>query len=247
MARTGLEGLLAESGVKLGNDRILTVNPSLPSALDVMALTNPDAENAIAKAFNPEAANPTRFFFRNVRTVDPIEGGRGGSKTAEQLLLVPADIGVWAETNFDIDPTELAEQLRRSRERLIKTLSRKHLCMAVTVTEGSAPPPGMPRDMAHAGLGKKTPRMVVFGSASWITDESLARGVVRMDLFQSCVSWLRDRAAPGGGSGGATKKRKDYESNISPEVVNRVLWLPLVLMMMTVIVLGTGVWVVRRR
>ena len=63
-------------------------------------------------------------------------------------------------------------------------------------------PPGMPRDAAHMGQTKETPRLVVFGTAGWLNDESLAgeRGIERMDLFNNCVSWLRERSTIGASS-----------------------------------------------
>jgi hypothetical protein len=49
-----------------------------------------------------------------------------------------------------------------------------------------------------------------------------------------------DEGAPG-------IKRKFYDLNVTPDKVSRLKYLPVVLMTLVVIALGTGVWVVRRR
>jgi len=106
----------------------------------------------------------------------------------------------------------------------------------------------VPRDRAHAGVVKDTPRMVVFGTANWVSDEGLNgnQANLRADLFSSCISWLREKA-----SVGITippKTRKEYVLNVkTPEAISRMHFLPLGLMVLAVIGLGTGVWVVRRR
>ena len=108
----------------------------------------------------------------------------------------------------------------------------------------------MPRDAAHAGAGKEkeTPRMIVFGSASWLSDENLSgrQGTTGTELILSCISWLRDKSATTGITVEA-KKRKEYKLGIEPQGINRLKFLPSVLMMLAVLVLGTGVWIVRRR
>ena len=70
MTPTGLEGLLGEFNVKLGNDRIMNITARDP--LEVLAVTNPQSPNPIAKAFHPSPEEQVKFFFRNVRTVDTL-------------------------------------------------------------------------------------------------------------------------------------------------------------------------------
>jgi hypothetical protein len=239
MAPTGLEGLLTEFNVKLGNDRVLTVRP--PNPLALVAVTSPTSQNPIAKAFN-SPDQQTIFQFHNVRTVEPL-GEKPGGMTADRLLLVPPQYGFWAESRLGQDPSVLAAALRDDEERMNKLFTGKPLCIAVAVSETSG---GAPRDMAHAGVNKETPRMVVFGAADWINDESLSsRAASRMDLFNSCVSWLREKSSIGQVI--EAKKRKEYELNIPPQETTRLYFLPPALMILGIIGLGTGVWVVRRR
>jgi hypothetical protein len=240
MAPTGLEGMLAEHNVKLGNDRVLTVRP--PDPLSLVAVTAPNSQNPIAKAFN-SPDQQTIFQFRDVRTVEPLSDKPGGALTVDRLLLVPPQYGFWAEPRLGQDPSVLAAALREDEDRMDKVFRGKPLCIAVTASETSG---GAPRDMAHAGLNKETPRMVVFGAADWINDESLtSRAASRMDLFNSCVSWLREKSSIGQII--EPKKRKEYELNIPPQETTRLYFLPPALMILGIIGLGTGVWVVRRR
>jgi hypothetical protein len=242
MAPTGLEGLLAEHNVKLGNDRILTVSRRDP--LDVVAVTNPKSPNPVAKAFNPDRGQQTVFLFHNCRTVEPLADKPGGGFAAEQLMMVPKQYGFWAETNLNRDPVRRAEAVRDNEELQDKLFGGKPLCIAVAVSESAGG--GAPRDMAHAGLIKETPRMVVFGAAEWIGDDALAGGgATRLDLFNSLISWVREKSSIGKKI--EPKKRKEYELGIAPQDAGRLVWLPLGLMLLGVIGVGTGVWVVRRK
>jgi hypothetical protein len=241
--KTGLEGFLGEYGVTLGNNRVL--NLRTPNPLDVFAVPDPEG-GALAKAFAPDPRQLTLFQFEDSRSVEPPRNP-GGRHSVSSVLLALPQMGIWKETNFDIDPVDFRNRLRRNPELLKKVLSEEPISIAVAVSDAGAPP-GMPRDPAHAGAMKETPRMVVFGTSGWITDDGLRgrQSTLRLDLFNSCVSWLRDTSTLGitGGEdspGGIT--RKEYDLNVAPDNVTRLQWLPLLLMMLGVIALGTGVWV----
>lgn len=244
LVRTGLEGLLAEYQVQLGDDRIVT--PLLRNPLLVIALAPPNAQNPVAKSFAPSPRSRIQFRFENVRSVEPIEAKGPGGKNVDKLLLVPATIGPVLQTNFNSDPNSLADALRGDEDKFDKMRSRRDVTIGVAVTEGGTPP-GMPRDAAHAGALKETPRLVVIGSAGWVSDENLGggEGALNYDLFNSCVSWLRERSTIGQTIEG--KKRKEYVVGLPETEKGRLAYLPLGLLLLVVIGLGTGVWVVRRR
>jgi len=69
MATTGLEALVAEYGVKVNNDRVVSVDPDLSPPTRVVVRTNPQLrDNAITRAFSPEGATvATAFLFDDVR------------------------------------------------------------------------------------------------------------------------------------------------------------------------------------
>jgi hypothetical protein len=105
----------------------------------------------------------------------------------------------------------------------------------------------MPRDAAHAGMLKETPRMVVFGSSEWVTDATIGGrfGDVYADLFESCLNWMREKSAIGLKI--PPKERPSYTLNVPEAGMMRLLFLPLGLILLGIIGLGCGVWVVRRR
>lgn len=247
MMKTGLEELLAEYNVRVGMNRILTPNLRVPTA--VICWAAEDSTNPIARAFQSDPRNIRTFEFFDARTIDPLmPEDKGGTKSVQRLMeTVPlAEVHYWAETDFNRDPAAAAEALRNDPALAEKRLSRTPLCVAVAVSDTTATP-GMPRDMAHAGLQKDTPRMVVFGTAGWLANDVLegARGRVNVDLFNSCVSWLREKSSLGVTIEG--KKRKEYDPNLQSPDAGRLLYLPLGLLLLGVVGLGTGVWVVRRR
>jgi hypothetical protein len=244
---TGLEPLLTEYNVKLGKNRVLTVQPRLPPDM-VIALTEDQATNPIAKAF-PE----TNFPLQNTRTVEPL--AERGKAQVDSLLLVPPSLGVWASTDFAESPSDQRARLHDDRALMRKTISEKPLSVAVVVSEGGADP-AMPKDAAHAMARKDTPRMVVFGSSSWVTDEGLRGelGPDRVALFTTCVGWLQGSEALGKAPEDTEKKRQIYTPNIKEEnkewLYRLPVWfapLPMLLMVAMVAVIGAGVWVVRRR
>jgi hypothetical protein len=247
MAPTGLEGLLREFGVSAGNNHILSLAvESDPGHLPVV--TNPGSSNPVARAYFTESQQ-TLFHFFDARTLTAQPAGpeAEGNFTAEELALAFPQFGVWAEEDLNAaaTPSALADQLRRDAAKQKQKLSRRPLCVAVAVTESNSAglPPG------HPGMTKdKTPRMVVFGDASWVSNKVAANtniGAAHADLFLSCLAWLRER--PEVGETIATKDRDTYALGLQPGAVNRLERLPTFLMLIGVVTLGGGVWVVRRR
>jgi hypothetical protein len=245
-ARTGLEEFLAENNVKLGMNRILS--PDIRPPTGVVCWTAEDSPNPVARAFHLGATSFRQFVFLDARTVDPLapDDRGGGPKVVQPLMETLPGIRYWAETDANRDPTAAAAAINNDPTLAEKRLSKGPLTIAVATLDSGAPP-GMPRDMAHAGLQKDTPRMVVFGSAGWLSNERLedASGRVNVDLFNSCVQWLREKSSLGVTIEG--KKRKEYDPNLLPQDAGRVLYLPLGLLLLSVVGLGLGVWVVRRR
>ena len=101
--------------------------------------------------------------------------------------------------------------------------------MAVTVSD---------RDPKEPGRGDR-PRMVVFGDASIASNVS-SRGY---DLLTSSFEWLAERPQNMG-----IEPKESSSFTLQPGTnVSRMVWLPLGLMALGFLGLGTGVWVVRRR
>src|SRR5262249_54270843 len=117
---------------------------------------------------------------------------------------------------------------------------------SVVVAVGE-PQPMAPRD-PHAFMRQpeQKPRLVVFGSASFASNPYMAEssGQLNYDLFSSALAWLRQRPSS---IGLKAKERNIFVLNVGDEVISRMHWLPVTFMLITIIGLGTGVWLIRRR
>jgi hypothetical protein len=238
--QTGLERLLAEYNVQVGNDRIISAGIQNPLYARVIA--NPRGNNPIAQAFSPESG-ATLFTFYDARTVAPVMSNPGAPArfTAEELMVV-LPLGTWAETDLKASPTALANEVRTDAKLRQQKLSKQPLSVAVAVTEGGGMmPPGHPNVPQES-----EPRLIVFGDASWLNNNLFGDHMTEnLDLFTSCVNWLRGKSAIGTSSGG--RERGVFRLNVPEGSTWRLVLLPIVLMLLGVVVLGSGVWVVRRR
>ena len=89
------------------------------------------------------------------------------------------------------------------------------------------------------------PRLVVFGDTTFITNPlaSADSGTQNFSLFASTLDWLAERPTSIG-----IEPRSLAVYSIDPAASSsRLVLLPGVLAVMTVLGLGLGVWVVRRR
>jgi hypothetical protein len=242
MVQTGLEPLMMEYGVKLGNDRVMCLRRS---PLQLRTVAYPRSNNAIARAFSSRGAATTDFIFYDARTVEQAApAGAPGRATAENLFLVLPEPPAWAETNLKAEPSAIINELLRDQQKLLNKLSDRPLWVGVAVTEGQTAAPPIP---GHEFMAKEgEPRMVVFGDASWITNNILLQSTPdNFALFSSCLSWLAGRHDIGERI--PTSTRNVYRLKTPPEAETRLVLLPGVLMMMAVSALGFGVWIVRRR
>jgi hypothetical protein len=65
------------------------------------------------------------------------------------------------------------------------------------------------------------------------------------ELFSSLVSYLRER--PDVGKKADPKKRTFYVLKPTPDVAERLWWLPTMVLLVGIICLGGSIWFVRRR
>jgi hypothetical protein len=244
LVRTGLEPLLTEFGVQAGNDRLMALaNTQDPIAVTV--IPDPSSSNPVAKAFI-RGRTVDAFAFHNTRTMAPAGNQPApGAATAEPLLVTLPEEGVWAETNLEASASELWKALRADRAKWREKLSPGPLTVASAVSEGKTPAPPFP---GHEAMGKEgQPRLVAFGCVSWLSDQSLAarNGSGNVDLFTSCLSWLREK--PDLGEGAEGKIRKEFRLTVPAGGGFRLMVLPAILVLLAVCALGSGIWVVRRR
>jgi hypothetical protein len=246
MIRTGLEALVAEYSVRVGEDRVLDpLNRNEP--LVITAVANEKSSNPIARSFSGDEGL-LLFYLYKARTVDASPAanppGAPAPYTSETLLNTLPIQRLLVDTNLDASPRGLIEELARSgAQKINERLSRTPVSLAVTVVEGKAPAP-FPGHEFEAKEGQ--PRLVVFGDASWISNAFLQQFAPNhFNLFSSCLSWLAGRADLG--TRVPPTQHDLYRLKAAPGSGVRLLVLPGVLMILGVLALGTGVWVVRRR
>ena len=99
---------------------------------------------------------------------------------------------------------------------------------------------------------KGTARAVVFGNSFFVSDDAVrqsrsASAPLSFDLIGVSIDWLRDKPSIAV-AGIESKKYSEYRFP-QPAGVDtmRILYLPLGLAFLTVLGLGAGVWVIRRR
>jgi hypothetical protein len=257
MFSTGLEPVLGDFDVDVGNERILRpIEGGRPE--QVLVMTNPELRER-----NPLAANITDpLWMTDVRPVQPRSPSpRPGEPPpmsryqADRLMVTAPPLlqrtPVWAEADLRPPQQVIAEYVDKRQDELRGKL-RGTITMAVAVSDPAAPDPMDP----HAGLrgrgGDGTPRMIVIGNARFASDAALAGGAAReaagggnlyYELFANGLAWLRERPSSIGIS---PKERNIYKMKEGTNV-DRMVTAPFVLMALGIVGLGLGVWVVRRR
>jgi hypothetical protein len=250
LVQTGLEKLLEDFGVQVGNERILTIptNQFTLEPLRIFVDANRRSQNKIATTFAQEPS----FVFYDVRPVSPKspEGGQPSSYSAETIFQNETQCFL-EKPPLHADPRDYLQkfikELRNNEERRKEfqaNLSQAPVSVAVAVTAWGPPSEDDPH--AFMGRGNQQPRMVVFGDATWISNKEITRPATgTYGLFLSSLAWLRGSANIG--KTADPKERKFYKPNISPDAIPRLQWLPLALICLAILGLGGGIWVVRRR
>jgi hypothetical protein len=239
MLKTGLEDLLGEFGVEVSTRRLLSARSGIHPDTNYV-LPDPESDNPVARAF------PSRLFlrFQDGRRVEEVKGGPGNHKI-DTLLSTASDIPVWEEPNLTASAGDLLANYRRSGFPDDRKLKRE-VPVAVAVSETN-PHGGLPA--GHVPIDTPVPRMVVFGNGSWLANESLSReGSGGVDFLASCISWLRGKSDLGP-SLVEDKERGQFtlRNKLDSSQQTRLEWLPLALIFISVVGLGGGIWVVRRR
>ncbi len=247
MVRTGLEALVAEYGVRVADDRVISpIEEREPLKLTVV--TNSAIKNPVAQAFNNEAEGAIPFVFYSARTVTPVAANpaQPAPSPAETLLFANPRLLYLIDTDLNASPTglvrELNQQARNNAQQARNRLTTQP-SVGVVVTEGKMPAP-IPGHEFQAKEGQ--PRMVVMGDATWISNRLEQQfAPYHFNLFVSCLSWLAERADIG--ERVPPTQHDLYHLKAAPGSGWRLMLLPGALMILGVLVLGLGVWVVRRR
>jgi hypothetical protein len=233
-APTGLEDFLREYGVQVGQDLILNgIDPRQPTSC--MVSLAPGADEAF------QDFSGLLFRLINARSVKPVSGATGNFIVTPFLeaIRVREEVGrptpyQWAEDNPKAILDNPEEFQKKSRQKTDPPT------IAVTVRDRQAKSGDV-----HA---QGDPRIVVFGDATFVSNAVLSdrrSGPIYYRLFSNSLSWLRKRdyeIAPV-----EPKTRKSYRVTITPEQKGTLQLIPGLILLMSIVAIGAGVWIMRRR
>ncbi|HEX4611705.1 MAG TPA: Gldg family protein [Urbifossiella sp.] len=247
MAKTGLEGLVAEFGVKLGDQFVYSVpipayNLGPKDTTVVFAVGREGGGHPLAQPFAR-----MQFTWSVTREVAPAAAGPGAPFQVTPIMTTAPGRPTWLEDELLDNPLQTFRDMLENEALLVrKQVTRQGRPVAVAVAEGGAPP----NPMNPHGGGPQTPRMVVYASGDIFSNDAprVRNGgnPPTYELMAGTIDWLRDRAvvAPG-------VEAKVYTTYTFPsaETVNetRLVWLPLGLALLGIAGFGAGVWVIRRK
>ncbi|MBN9121820.1 MAG: Gldg family protein [Planctomycetes bacterium] len=254
--KLGIEPTLGAFGVQL-SDRFLYAVPSERAdprdrdqgARVMLAVINPEAV---------EARNPVALGFANVERLPLLDcrelsvvraptyqtvtllSSMPGRPTWTEPVYSPSPLKTWIE--FDeqlqriVQSKMSPEQMQKQVDELVaqKQISRRSHDLAVFVSEGQGP--------------AQTARLAVFGCGWFVSDDAAGRAQGQststwLELMGATLDWIRDRPPlPPVGEKQYTSYmlKPGYDSS-------RLIYVPLGLGLLTVLGLGAGVWVVRRK
>lgn len=229
--KTGLEGLLSELGVRLG-DKFVYSEP-LQQAPDervtVAAFAKASERNPIVQTVGRQVPALSFVLPREVAVAPG-----GPTYQATPLMITYPGRDTWLEDEAIRDREQaLTDLFANERVRERKGYSAAPRPVAAVVTEGGAA------------------RAVVVGNGAAFADRAADRArpgttPPAFDLLASALDWLRDR--PQLPTTVESKKYKDYTFP-DPATVDttRLVWFPIGLGLLVVAGLGAGVWVARRK
>lgn len=257
---TGLEGVLGGFGVQIGQDIIYSVvsraadrDPTIINIKPIPQLgIDPDIEDSML-ALVSNSTNGVEF--RDSRSVKPIPANAGfdvkGLLYATSPMIIRGPSGqrmvVWTEAINRPKPIEFVQGLMKSEEIMKIDFPQLPPSVAVTVrNRGSQQPPQNPMaPPPPAKLGE--PRMVVFGDATFLTDtEAQATADLGSNMVLTTLAWVRGKPELDSGDV-QPKERKAYRLNIDSDTFTRLIWLPPVWLLVSVILIGVGVAILRRQ
>ncbi len=257
VAGLNLDALLREYDVEVTNERVLRIvrgDPHPESQIMVTPNTELRGRNPLATLFEGMGVFMSEVRVVRSRSADRPEGGAPVYQVVDLLTTAPPldqRAFVIGETNMGPAGPLMAEYLTK-RPAELKGKARPVLPVAVAVSEPGELDRNDPHAFMTGGRGPGTPRVEVIGDSAFVSnaglvgrggDEEAGGAGINYDLFASALAWLREKP---GSMGIKPKERNTYTIRPTANLFNMEV-LPFGLMSLTIIGLGLGVWVARRR
>lgn len=229
-AKTGLESVLNPMGIDVA-DRVvynLPVAERAPPDLVIVGV----GEDSVKERHPIALAAQNGLFTRGVRPVRVTPGGRGPS--AQPFMGVAADGYTWLEKGV-VDPPQkaLTDMVTAGRNRDAAYQQERQLSNQIPRTVGA---------IATDAEGK--PSAAVFGFADGLSDDGATADSGRMTaVFKASVGWLRERPpAPD-----ITPREYSVYTPKKGVSDHSLVTVPIAGTLLAVVILGLGVWAVRRK
>jgi hypothetical protein len=215
---TGLEELLSEFGVAVGNDRIMTLgftgqvevaSPALPAA----------GEHPLVRAL-PQSP----LTFVECRSLRSSTGLRQLATKVIPLLVSHPAPRAWAEGDFEtVEPPQPGGQ------------------------DDSDGPVAMAVAIERRQNGEPQPALVIVGDAEFVANRVLTEpaGRVTSSFIHSCVNWLRGRRELLGDI--PPQRHEGYRLAGTPEEQRGIVWKSSLVLWSLIVTAGATVWTARRR
>jgi hypothetical protein len=231
---------LRKYGVQVGTDFAMRLARSarFPDPREVIATVPRGTTNKLAEPFAEDI-----LLLSTARIVKP--DAQAQKYKAEPILVLDPKVRLsignefyWAESNVRalVNPGAF---FKEQGPALLERISETPLPVAVAVSE----------KLFGTGEASFKPRLVVFGDAEFVDNAELslskARGNDQNFLWvTSALNWMSDRQ---GLIGPRSKETTSYSLNPLTVNTDRLKVLPGWLMTLSIISLGAGIWIVRRR
>ncbi len=247
---SGLEAFLMNYGVKVGQDVVYAITQSDPTRIQPTIINKIDGDIAESLVGLLRSSN---LELSQTRTVTPVltnvqyEAKPLLISDSERAFRLPTGVApaTWADDVLAPNPIKYAQDLINSRE-VLKKMGTEPPNVAVTIRDKVPAPmqqdPRMPPPPAKVGA----PRAVVFGDASFASDSEATKGnEAGFNLLLTSLAWLRGKTelavdVP-------PKERKSYRLNMTADSLTSALYYPVLWVLLTIIVTGIGVGILRRR
>jgi len=231
LSRTGLEPMLVGLGIDLSERVIYTEHSERRVPTDLMAVM---PGKVAANQRNPIAlAAAGGIYARTIRPVLTPEEARPGAGAPLPLLYAVSDGPTWIEKAVVQPPQKALTDMVAASQRGDAAYQRERQL-------GNTPRAAAVA--ANDADGK--PSVVVFGFAEGLSDDASAGESGRSDvIFKAALGWLRERPA------GPDISPKEYVEYVPRKGVNENLLftVPVAGTVLAIILLGLGVWAVRRK
>jgi hypothetical protein len=227
IVKTGFADLFAEFGIDI-IDQALYTRPGRTPANVSLAIPFDDA---LTRRLPPALAVEDGLLMPNARPVIAI----GAGAQSAQLLMTTDGGLVWFEKSLSEPPNKAFDDLVNAQQRGDKDYMRRR-----QLTQGLVP---------LALAGKQPDRglqVAVFGFGDGFADTAPVGADgdnIMHTLLLATINWLRDRPAAPDIS---TKEYTVYVPNKNVNYLN-LFWAPLVAIPLGVLMIGVGVWAVRRK